>query len=464
MNCRKRPVLAFSLCTAVCLKRCKFLSPVPHYTHTRHGLWFAFRWEGVGLQEVGKDKKTGTVRVRVNPKFFRPTEVVSTCNRFVLRNFFRRKITFKHQQTKRTCWFVFLTHRCHERGCISQHPFVIESTEVPGHFLSWPISQQICVQLWHLTLLFPFSKNRVDFFLPLNLWFFLAWKGTSSLSNWGRERCGDYPPSVAAAARSPNCGDQLAPHSHSTRSAQIFTTLPEISLVSICRLFSYSLRESTTSRVLRGVSCLFPFHYIQLREWLAVQSAVLTVQIFGFNQPIELERSCQLMFGDNNLILYTTKSIWSTPIDFDGDCLQIDSTVRHVNQQGHSAISSKVDDVTFDRWQNVTSYSYLARSSGLSAAVPQRCCFPMRSASTSCCLQKSPHNLFACEKWNLFGDTMFRCCPQDFLQGDCTKAKTLLKWQPKYDFSVSTWWTVLRGGQFCACLQLPFYSWPTDGA
>ena len=27
---------------------------------------------------MGKDKKTGAVRVKVNPKFFRPTEVVST--------------------------------------------------------------------------------------------------------------------------------------------------------------------------------------------------------------------------------------------------------------------------------------------------------------------------------------------------------------------------------------------------
>jgi GDPmannose 4,6-dehydratase len=33
-------------------------------------------WEGSGLNEVGKDKETGAVRVKVNPKFFRPTEVV----------------------------------------------------------------------------------------------------------------------------------------------------------------------------------------------------------------------------------------------------------------------------------------------------------------------------------------------------------------------------------------------------
>ncbi|XP_064598867.1 GDP-mannose 4,6 dehydratase-like [Liolophura sinensis] len=32
-------------------------------------------WEGEGVNEVGKDKSTGVVRVFVNPKFYRPTEV-----------------------------------------------------------------------------------------------------------------------------------------------------------------------------------------------------------------------------------------------------------------------------------------------------------------------------------------------------------------------------------------------------
>ncbi|XP_041375929.1 GDP-mannose 4,6 dehydratase-like isoform X2 [Gigantopelta aegis] len=32
-------------------------------------------WEGEGVNEVGKDKATGTVRIRVNPKYYRPTEV-----------------------------------------------------------------------------------------------------------------------------------------------------------------------------------------------------------------------------------------------------------------------------------------------------------------------------------------------------------------------------------------------------
>lgn len=32
-------------------------------------------WEGSGLEEVGKEKDTGIVRVRVNPRYFRPAEV-----------------------------------------------------------------------------------------------------------------------------------------------------------------------------------------------------------------------------------------------------------------------------------------------------------------------------------------------------------------------------------------------------
>ena len=41
-------------------------------------------WEGNGVNEVGKDKATGVVRVKINPKYYRPTEVVrlpvtSTC-------------------------------------------------------------------------------------------------------------------------------------------------------------------------------------------------------------------------------------------------------------------------------------------------------------------------------------------------------------------------------------------------
>jgi GDP-mannose 4,6-dehydratase len=35
-------------------------------------------WKGEGENEVGLEKDTGIVRVKVNPKYFRPTEVVSS--------------------------------------------------------------------------------------------------------------------------------------------------------------------------------------------------------------------------------------------------------------------------------------------------------------------------------------------------------------------------------------------------
>lgn len=34
------------------------------------------KWEGQGVNEVGRDAATGQLLVRVNPKYFRPTEVV----------------------------------------------------------------------------------------------------------------------------------------------------------------------------------------------------------------------------------------------------------------------------------------------------------------------------------------------------------------------------------------------------
>lgn len=34
-------------------------------------------WEGTGIDEVGKEKDTGIVRIKINSKYFRPTEVVS---------------------------------------------------------------------------------------------------------------------------------------------------------------------------------------------------------------------------------------------------------------------------------------------------------------------------------------------------------------------------------------------------
>lgn len=42
-------------------------------------------WEGKGVDEVGKEKDTGIVRIKVNSKYFRPTEVVSTSgNKFLV--------------------------------------------------------------------------------------------------------------------------------------------------------------------------------------------------------------------------------------------------------------------------------------------------------------------------------------------------------------------------------------------
>lgn len=36
---------------------------------------FFFRWEGEGVDEIGRDKDTKTIRVKVNAKYYRPTEV-----------------------------------------------------------------------------------------------------------------------------------------------------------------------------------------------------------------------------------------------------------------------------------------------------------------------------------------------------------------------------------------------------
>ncbi len=54
------------------------MSHTPHthaYTHPpTHTLC---RWKGSGEAEKGFDKSTGIVRVEVDPKYYRPTEVVS---------------------------------------------------------------------------------------------------------------------------------------------------------------------------------------------------------------------------------------------------------------------------------------------------------------------------------------------------------------------------------------------------
>ena len=38
------------------------------------------RWEGKGEEEKGIEKATGKIRVEVDPKYYRPTEVVSIKN------------------------------------------------------------------------------------------------------------------------------------------------------------------------------------------------------------------------------------------------------------------------------------------------------------------------------------------------------------------------------------------------
>ena len=46
-------------------------------------------WSGKGNDEVGKDKKTGKVLIKVNPNYFRPTEVES-----LLGDYTKAKLTF----------------------------------------------------------------------------------------------------------------------------------------------------------------------------------------------------------------------------------------------------------------------------------------------------------------------------------------------------------------------------------
>lgn len=41
------------------------------------------RWEGKGEEEKGRDRATGKVRVEVDPKYYRPTEVVSIAISFL---------------------------------------------------------------------------------------------------------------------------------------------------------------------------------------------------------------------------------------------------------------------------------------------------------------------------------------------------------------------------------------------
>jgi GDPmannose 4,6-dehydratase len=40
---------------------------------------FEIEWQGKGINEVGRDKKTGKVIVRIDPRYYRPSEVEVTC-------------------------------------------------------------------------------------------------------------------------------------------------------------------------------------------------------------------------------------------------------------------------------------------------------------------------------------------------------------------------------------------------
>jgi GDPmannose 4,6-dehydratase len=35
----------------------------------------SYRWSGEGVEEVGKDAQSGKILVRVDPRYFRPSEV-----------------------------------------------------------------------------------------------------------------------------------------------------------------------------------------------------------------------------------------------------------------------------------------------------------------------------------------------------------------------------------------------------
>lgn len=45
------------------------------------------RWEGKDEQEIGRCQETGVIHVKVDPKYFRPTEVVSLISLVALLTF-----------------------------------------------------------------------------------------------------------------------------------------------------------------------------------------------------------------------------------------------------------------------------------------------------------------------------------------------------------------------------------------
>jgi len=55
-------------------------------------------WEGEGVNEVGKEKETGVVRVTINPKYFRPTEVdllIGNPKKAEEKLHWKRRVTFR---------------------------------------------------------------------------------------------------------------------------------------------------------------------------------------------------------------------------------------------------------------------------------------------------------------------------------------------------------------------------------
>ena len=57
-------------------------------------------WEGSGLDEVGREKESGIIRVRVNPRYFRPAEVVSICTRMLASLYFSTHLSLLLSEKK----------------------------------------------------------------------------------------------------------------------------------------------------------------------------------------------------------------------------------------------------------------------------------------------------------------------------------------------------------------------------
>ena len=66
------------------------------------------RWEGQGVNEVGKNKETGDILVKVNPRFYRPTEVVSVSFRIslALAIFWRKRCIMQNVQHFAFHWLL----------------------------------------------------------------------------------------------------------------------------------------------------------------------------------------------------------------------------------------------------------------------------------------------------------------------------------------------------------------------